>query len=548
MSNKSIRIYLTLTVTLITFVILVTSSDSAFYSTGEPREAVVAQSMIINSNLLDSVRYDDEIATKPPLTHWLMVFSASLIGQMDELAARLPSIFCATLIIGFWFYFLTPRVGRKTALFAILILFTSAEWLRHANLARVDMTLSINVLLALLLGFLWQEKGQKKFLWLSILPLSLAALAKGPVGIVLPSLVIFIFLILEKKISIRKTILLAMISFLAVLPLFYWYYLGSLSTNNQTIEVAILENVNRFLGTMGEKDSAHVHGLFYMPGALLSGLLPWSLFLPLLFVYRDQLRNCRSLYRNLQPIVRFSCIATLVFFLFFLIPDSKRGVYLLPIYPFITLILSQFISKVLSELKIAKKIAFGISVLFTAIYFLVLTGLLNDFSWIPLSSNNIDKINFYQSIYHDSINNDLLIYLALLLVITTLLIFLYKNFYRENFRYYFCAFIIIYVTGLKALLLAPYANFMSSKTFVFHEIQDHHPQTLALYSKRMYGVLFYSRMANPALRVKDWQENATSTFAWSDEDQNLINRQYVHLSDTPVEKTRRHLQYVISGS
>ena len=76
-----------------------------FYSRGEPREALVAQAMINSGDWILPQRYGDDIATKPPMTHWLMAAAAQPLGEMREAAARLPSALGGVIVIAAFFWF-----------------------------------------------------------------------------------------------------------------------------------------------------------------------------------------------------------------------------------------------------------------------------------------------------------------------------------------------------------------------------------------------------------------------------------------------------------
>ena len=99
------------------------------------------------------------------------------------------------------------------------------------------------------------------------------------------------------------------------------------------------ENVYRFLGS--EKlTGGHRHSVGYLAGMLLLGLLPWSLFLP--SVAADLWRNRSQLGRR-DPRL-FALLWTLLVFAFYAQAASKRGVYLLPIYPALCLLLGSWVS------------------------------------------------------------------------------------------------------------------------------------------------------------------------------------------------------------
>ncbi|MBR1733561.1 MAG: hypothetical protein IJ729_07520, partial [Alloprevotella sp.] len=107
------------------------------------------------------------------------------------------------------------------------------------------------------------------------------------------------------------------------------------------------ENVLRFLGRMPYP--SHEHGLLYYIPMLLSGLLPWTLLCLLALFGRHRLHlvkggqaerrpwhaRIRTWWQELDGTERFAWLAAVLVIAFYLVPKSKRGVYLLPAYPFL---------------------------------------------------------------------------------------------------------------------------------------------------------------------------------------------------------------------
>ena len=62
-----------------------------FYSKGEPREAIVALSMLESGNWILPVNYGTDIAYKPPFFYWSIAAVSSLFGEVTEFSARFPS-------------------------------------------------------------------------------------------------------------------------------------------------------------------------------------------------------------------------------------------------------------------------------------------------------------------------------------------------------------------------------------------------------------------------------------------------------------------------
>ena len=73
---------------LASFVMMVAAS--AFNTRGEPREAIVAMSMLQDGNWILPINNGDEIAFKPPLLHWLIALFSLPFGEISVGTSRLP--------------------------------------------------------------------------------------------------------------------------------------------------------------------------------------------------------------------------------------------------------------------------------------------------------------------------------------------------------------------------------------------------------------------------------------------------------------------------
>ena len=321
--------------------------DIPFYTKGEPREAVELQEIVHNGDWILPMRNGHELPSKPPLFHWLGSIVSLVTGRVDELSARFPSALLATLTVLGVFWVGAERWGTPAGAFAGFVLATNFEWMRAATSARVDMTLTA-FLVAAFLGFWvsasWRTppKGPLAFFYVSM---GLAALGKGPVGIILPGLVAFVYFAIRRQLTLAR-----ILSFrpfvggaVAIAIPGLWYALAIAFGGEAFVHKQLyVENLGRFFSA-GSSGAGHEHSVFYLVGGFFTGFAPWSLFvLPLAF-YLWQHRKRLDDEGFLYPIVWF--VAVLVFYS---ISESKRTVYLLPIYPAAALLLGAW-WKALSE-------------------------------------------------------------------------------------------------------------------------------------------------------------------------------------------------------
>jgi 4-amino-4-deoxy-L-arabinose transferase-like glycosyltransferase len=338
-------------ITFISVVLWIGKGD--FYTKGEPREALVAVSMLEKNQWILPEAYADEIAYKPPLTHWLMAVFSLPRGEVTPFSTRLPSALAFVGLIVTVFLFFGKNLKLQVSFLSVLILLTSFELHRAAMTSRVDMLLTFLIVLALTRLFRWEERNSLKGfpVWAVVIQ-GLAMLTKGPVGIVLPLLVFGIYLLFLKyniwKIA-GKLIPVALAS--PVFPLI-WYLLAYKVGGKEFLDIVWAENFGRFLGSDNlniHYDLGHREAWWYNLLTLASGFIPWTILLVISLFglhYSKKIPDIKSLWHSFvhqDKIKLFSVVAVIVIFVFYCIPVSKRSVYLMPAYPFISIFIAQYV-------------------------------------------------------------------------------------------------------------------------------------------------------------------------------------------------------------
>ena len=96
--------------------------ETIFYSKGEPREAIVAVSMLQSGNWIIPVNYGADIAFKPPFLYWCIAAVSWLVGGVSEFTTRFPSAVAAIGMMLFFFRFIRKRMGDEIAALSVLLL------------------------------------------------------------------------------------------------------------------------------------------------------------------------------------------------------------------------------------------------------------------------------------------------------------------------------------------------------------------------------------------------------------------------------------------
>lgn len=369
-----ILLVLTLTVTFVPWL-----GDTLFNTKGEPREALVALSMVNTGDYILPATYGTDIPYKPPLLAWLIAACSWLTGGVvTEFSSRLPSVLATFLmVIGGYRFFLKRSDGDYvTSLATAIVTITTVEVYRAATACRVDMVLTACTVTAIYaLESASRLNSRRRIVNIpAIVLMTCAVLTKGPVGMILPCLVTGIYLLIRGRRFWPTFGIMTLNGLLSLVIPAIWYYGAWLHGGERFLRLAMEENFGRFTGTMSY--DSHLNPWWYNLVTLVAGMSPYTLLaLMALFVapwrrLKGSLKGLWSRIRGLDDATLLSLTASTVIFIFYCIPASKRSVYLLPMYPF----LSYFIVR-LGQWLIARRSRV------VAIYALIIASLGEIVSW-----------------------------------------------------------------------------------------------------------------------------------------------------------------------
>lgn len=349
-----------LLILLVTFIPFL--GETLFNTKGEPREAIVALSMLQSGDWILPVSYGTDIPYKPPFLAWcIAAFSALFGGHVTEFTSRLPSALAcvAMAMAGFSLYTRESRGhgSGAVAVAATFITFTSFEVHRAAYACRVDMLLTAFIVCSIYSLYRYYRFGHRAgWLLLSVLLMSCGVLTKGPVGMILPCLVIGVFRLTEGERFLPAFISMAAIGAASLILPALWYLAAYNRGGREFLDLAMEENFGRFFGKMSY--SSHANPVWYNFLTLFAGYLPYTLLLLLtLFSLRrgksakdgvqlvEWLKRQWHDFLSMRPITRMSLLAAVLIFLFYCFPESKRSVYLLPVYPFLAYFIAMYVRR-----------------------------------------------------------------------------------------------------------------------------------------------------------------------------------------------------------
>ncbi|MEL7162873.1 MAG: glycosyltransferase family 39 protein, partial [Bacteroidota bacterium] len=248
------------------------------YIVDEARNAQAAWEMYQNGDWIVPTFNGGLRSDKPPLHYYGMWLGYLFLGK-TALAARLGSALCGLLTVGGLYYFTKRTYDHTAGMLAALVYLLAFYVPLQYHLATPDAYLVVCFTLGMLALYRGYTAGKRRWLYGGYLALGLAALAKGPVAIVLAGGSWGLFLLTDwrnlKTNLFRLRPLVGLLIVAAVtLP---WYLSVHYATDGVFTEGFFLEhNLRRF----GETKEGHGGSPLLVLAFVLIGLLPFGTWLP----------------------------------------------------------------------------------------------------------------------------------------------------------------------------------------------------------------------------------------------------------------------------
>jgi 4-amino-4-deoxy-L-arabinose transferase-like glycosyltransferase len=276
----------------------------------------------------------------PPLVFWAQALSCEALGGLTRYAHRLPSALAAIGLALVVLAFGRRRLGPVPGLVAAVVLLTMPQFAWQAVNAHPDMLFAAFQGVGLLL-YAAAERWRPGAAWAARVGafacFGAAVLAKGPLGLLLPGLVLTLWHASYGQWG--RVLLLAPLALVAVAVAAPWYVALAQAQGWELVKSEVLlQNVGRFRAGSGR---GHERPAYYYLERVVPDLGAWVLlWLPFHalgrgLLWADPMRRLLTIWVG----------ATLVLLT---LAATKRGVYLLSAYPAVALLLGELFARVMA--------------------------------------------------------------------------------------------------------------------------------------------------------------------------------------------------------
>jgi 4-amino-4-deoxy-L-arabinose transferase-like glycosyltransferase len=318
----------------------------ALWEPDEGRYAEIAREMLLSADYVtprdDFVRYFE----KPPLMYWATAASIHILGE-NEFAVRLPAALFSIGEVIVTCALAETMFGASVGLLAALALALSPLVWGFARFITLDPALAFFVTAALAAFYTaatvprFLSRAARRWLIVSAVMVAMGTLTKGPVALIICGGVALIYLAMEQRLRELAAIPWLECSLIFAAIVLPWFAAVAVLNPEFLSYFFIHEHLHRYLA-----NTEHGWGPWFLIVVAAAGAWPWLWFVPLGIT---NLRRDSGREPRIASALRFLMIWFLFVLVFFSIPRSKLGSYILPAMPALAIVAGYGL-KSLSEL------------------------------------------------------------------------------------------------------------------------------------------------------------------------------------------------------
>src|SRR5580704_12898500 len=307
----------------------------ALWEPDEGRYAEIAREMVLTGDYV-TPRDDFELYfEKPPLVYWADAASIGVFGA-NEFAVRLPAALFSVGQVVVTAALAEVMFGATPGLFAALVLALSPLFFGFARFATLDPALAFFLTAALAAFYLaarddsFSKQSARRWMLISAAMLALGTLAKGPIALLLGGAIALLWLAIERRPREIVRMPLVWCGFIYAAIVQPWFVLMEMRNPGFLRFFFIHEHLERYVTS-----SEHGWGPWFFIPIVIGGTWPWIFFVPLGWssMRADDKLASPPTRSSRRSAASFLAIWFIVILVFFSIPRSKLGSYILPALP-----------------------------------------------------------------------------------------------------------------------------------------------------------------------------------------------------------------------
>ncbi|MAE64583.1 MAG: hypothetical protein CMJ18_09975 [Phycisphaeraceae bacterium] len=197
------------------------------WSSHEARAGQIATNMLDNGEyVVQRLHTGLPSYQKPPLYYWGICLFAKVLGEVDHLAIRLPTMASALVLVVVVFIAGSAHASARVGLVSALVLLTMMRFWWQAHLARIDMMLAAAVVtagLAFYSGYTTRSPGGRTCWYLvGYVMTAFGVLAKGPLAVVLTASGIGLYILVNRDWAELRDLLVAWVLLVGAIVIGCW--------------------------------------------------------------------------------------------------------------------------------------------------------------------------------------------------------------------------------------------------------------------------------------------------------------------------------------
>ena len=422
----------------------------------ESNYALTAKEMVLSGDWLSPQIYGYYWYDKPIFFYWLTALAYKIFGFTEFASRFFPALFgLGGLALVAWGG--SKLDNERSGFCSALVLLSSVEFFLISKSVITDAVLFFFFSATLLFFYLGYRDGKARYWYIMYAAAGFSVLTKGPIGVLLPGLIITLFLLWQRDWRVLKRMRLASGTLLCLAVAVPWYA-AMYSLHGSDFINTFFGTHNFLRATVSEHPRDDV--FYYYTLVNLLALFPWSGLVPWA-AYKWQQAGRPKLTEQ----QRFLLLWALVVFVFFQCMATKYITYTYPLLFPASLLLGSLLDK-------------QAACVYGGYMFFVGGGL------------GVLLVGAWFVVSQQLIASELLFLLPLSLIIGVLLDYIIRL-YSGKRAYSIAAMSVVFYIALVFSIAVPFSEQRSAKD-LGEMLTAQHVQEIGLYGKYPTSAVFYS--------------------------------------------------------